>query len=330
MYKLTEKENLLRIYNGDIPEYLPSYDFFGWGANLPFVNPPDKDGKIKDEFGVEMSTSKESMGGYMPTPGFILLDDITKWRDVIKTPDISGYDWEALAKEALKGKDWEHNPVVLHNGGYFITLMNMMGFVGGLCAFAEEPEEVYALFDYLCDYYCERAKGLIKYFHGDIYALADDTAAMMNPFINVETYRELVKPFHKREADIALNAGLKIQMHCCGKSESFIEDWLDIGVCAWDPAQVSNDLVGIKEKYKGKLTIIGGWDNTGPISYPTTPDEELRDALKTYVDTFAPDGGFAYNASVVGAPGEEIYDRKMKLIKDFYVEYGRDWYKNHG
>ena len=49
-----------------------------------------------------------------------------------------------------------------------------------------------------------------------------------------------------------------------------------------------------------------------------------------YVDTFAPDGGFAYNASVVGAPGEEIYDRKMKLIDDFYKEYGRDWYRNNG
>ena len=32
MYKLTEKENLLRVLNGEMPEYLPNYDFFGWGA----------------------------------------------------------------------------------------------------------------------------------------------------------------------------------------------------------------------------------------------------------------------------------------------------------
>lgn len=330
MYKLTEKENLLRLYSGEIPEYLPQYDFFGWGCGLPMVGDKDPNGKMIDEFGIELSTSKESMGGYMPTPGFILLDDITKWRDIVKAPDISGNDWEAMAKEALKDRDWEHMPVVVHNGGYFMTLMNMMGFMGGLCALIEEPEEVYALFDYLSEYYCTRAKALVKYYHADIYSLADDTAAMYAPFIDLETYRTLIKPFHKREADIALNAGLKVQMHDCGKSECFIDDWLDIGVCAWDPAQTSNDLVAVKKKYAGKLTIIGGWDNQGPISYPETPDDELEEALKTYIDTFAPGGGFAYMANVVGQAGEEPFDRKMKLIDRIYREYGRDWYKNHG
>ena len=30
--------------------------------------------------------------------------------------------------------------------------MAFMGFTEGLCAMAEEPEEVYALFDYMCDF----------------------------------------------------------------------------------------------------------------------------------------------------------------------------------
>jgi hypothetical protein len=176
----------------------------------------------------------------------------------------------------------------------------------------------------------EREKGLLKYFYGDIYELADDTAAHNCPFISPETYRKLVKPFHKREADLALDAGLKIGMHDCGKCEVFIDDWLDIGVKFWEPAQVVNDIMGIKKKYGRKLLITGGWDLQGPISYPETPDEQLREALIDYIDRMAPDGGFAYLVMVVGNYTDEPFQRKMKLADDVYFEYGRDWYRNHG
>ncbi len=331
MYKLTEKENLLRMFDGEIPEYLPKYDFFGWGAGLPFVtDKKSADGYVVDEFGVELATTEVSMGGMMPAPGRIFLKDIRKWRDVVKAPDVSDWDWEKLTKEALKDKDIENKPVILHNGGYFMTLMNFMGFAEGLCAMEEEPEEVYELFEYLSDYYIAREKGLLQYFHGDIYELADDTAAHYFPFISPETYQKLVKPFAKREADLARDAGLKIAMHDCGKSDVFIDDWIDMGVQLWEPAQTTNDLRGVKKKYGRKLILTGAWDNQGPISYPETPDEELKEALKVYVDTFAPDGGFCYMPVVVGNFTDEPFQRKMKLINDFYFEYARDWYKNNG
>ena len=330
-YKLTEKENLLRMFDGEMPEYLPRYDFWGWGCGIPrHTGKKSADGYDVDEFGIEYTTTSASMGGMMPVPGRVLLDDITKWRDVVKTPDLSGTDWEAVAKKALENKDWEHNPIVLHNGGYFMTLMNMMGFADGLCAMEEEPEEVYALFEYLNEYYMEREKALLKYFHGDIYGLADDTAAMQCPFISPETYRKLVKPFAKREADLALDAGLKISMHDCGRAEAFIDDWLDIGVQLWEPAQVTNDIMGIKKKYGRKLIITGGWDNQGPISYPETPDEELREALIAHIDRMAPGGGFCYLCNVVGSSTDDFYQRKMKLVRQVYDEYGRDWYQTHG
>ena len=129
---------------------------------------------------------------------------------------------------------------------------------------------------------------------------------------------------------MARNAGLRVAMHDCGRAECFIDDWLDIGVQLWEPAQVSNDILGIKKKYGRRLIIAGGWDNQGPISYPETPDEELREELIRYIDRMAPNGGFCYLASVVGRDTDEPFQRKMKLVKDVYEEYGRDWYRNHG
>ena len=135
MYKLSEKENLMRMFDGEIPEYLPKYDFFGWGAGLPMQTGKVSDaGYPIDEFGVEMATTEASMGGFMPAPGRIFLKDIRQWRDVVKAPDVSEWDFEKIAKEALKDKDTVNKPVILHNGGYFMTLMNFMGFAEGLCA----------------------------------------------------------------------------------------------------------------------------------------------------------------------------------------------------
>jgi len=327
---LTEKENFLRLLRGEMPEFLPRYDLMHWNVfGSPYKNEVTPEGIEIDEFGLKHKTSPESMGGFMPLPGFVLLDDITKWRDIIKTPDTSKFEWEAWCKEQLKDKDTVNNPVSVMIGDYFMKIVNFMSVTEGLIALYEEPEECYALCEYLSDYYVEVLKNEIYYFKPDVLHLADDVAAGQMPFIDLETYRKVIKPHHKRLADIALDNGMLISMHCCGKCEMFLDDFIDLGVTAWEPAQVSNDLLAIKKKYGPKLAIMGGWDNTGPISMPETSDEELRDALVHYVDTFAPGGGFADHASVATGFGEEEYKRKMAICDEVYNTYARDWYKNH-
>ena len=41
---------------------------------------------------------KETGYASIPEPGNFILDDITKWRDVIKAPEVPDVDWEAMAK----------------------------------------------------------------------------------------------------------------------------------------------------------------------------------------------------------------------------------------
>jgi hypothetical protein len=318
------------MLRGEIPEFLPRYDMFGWCAMFsPFERKKNADGYEVDEFGMEHTTNASSMGGMMPVPGRILVRDITKWRDVIKTPDLSNLDWAQIAEKEMAKKDPVNNPVIVFAGDFFMKIMNFMSFSEGLCALQEEPEEVYALLDWLCEYYLKLLDKKITYLKPDILSLADDVAAAQQPFISVDMYRRLILPHHKRLADFALDRGLTLIMHCCGKCESFIDDWLDMGVSGWEPAQVSNDLKGIKKKYGSRLAIMGGWDNTGPISYPDTPDDVLLAALKEYVDTFAPGGRFAYMAMVMSENDDPDSVRKVKLSEDFYQNYARLWYKNN-
>lgn len=327
---LTKKQNYMMLMNGEIPEYIPKYDMMGWLVNPSmFQRTTTPEGYTKDEYGIIYTTTEESMGAGMPVPGIVLLDDITKWRDIVKIPDISHIDWEKLAKKDLANRDPENNPVVISYGDIFIMLVNMMSFTEALCAMHEEPEEVYELFDTLTKYFLEVEKNMLKHYNPDCYCILDDTAAAKFPFISVDMYQRLVKPFHKAVADLALNHGLKISMHCCGKCESFIDDWIDIGVSAWEPAQTANDLIGIKQKYGRKLAIMGGWDNLNHASQPEASEDELVEELKKYVDTFAPDGGFAFNASVQGDRTSEDFKKRMEVVNRVYEEYAKPWYKNH-
>jgi len=325
---ISKRENYLMLLNGEIPAYLPKYEMMTWSvfAN-PFGKGKTEDGFHIDEYGLIHEPTTDGSGGALPKPGFVLLDDICNWRNVIKNPDINSVDWEKYSKEVMKDRD-PGDPVVMGCGDFFIKLVNFMTFTEGLCALVEEPEECYAMMEYLCDFYVEKLKKYITYFKPDVLSLADDIAADAMPFIDLPTYQKIVKPHHKRLADIALDNGMKISMHCCGVCDIFMDDWVDMGVTAWEPAQAGNDFLGIKKKYNNKLAIMGGWDSTGPVSLDTT-DEELRAALIEYVDTLAPGGGFAYMARTALAGDPEATERRNKICDEVYETYAKDWYKNH-
>ena len=83
---LSPKENLLRMYRGEMPEYIPNRGFREFKCSA-FID-VKKPGVKRDEFGVEYTGKEEIFGGApIPMPGHYVLDDITRWRDKIKAPD---------------------------------------------------------------------------------------------------------------------------------------------------------------------------------------------------------------------------------------------------
>ena len=325
---LTDKENILRMYRGEMPEFLPRFGMANARCSyFPNVKTP---GYHVDEFGVEY-IGKDGVfdGTPIPYPGRYILHDIRRWRDDVHIPSLEGIDWERLAKEDTKHIDRSKQAFSMYYGKIVQKLPDFMGFTEGLCAMMEEPEEVYALFDALCTYSEELIKNLLYYYQPDAICIPDDTATARAPFISREMYQEMVLPFHRRIADLVRNNGTLLEMHDCGKCDDFIPDWLDMGVVAWNPAQAMNDLKGVKEKYGRRLVICGGWNGVGPESEPDYPDELLREKLKEYVDTLAPGGGFVFSAMINGSFKDPQVQAKMKVVGDFYEEYAKNWYQTH-
>jgi hypothetical protein len=337
---MTERENLLRVIKGEEPAWVPRMGVLVYGLDPDhkpaavramvdlFARKRQPDGTITDIFGVNFEQTESTGGMELPAPGKYLLDDITKWRDVIKVPSLEGIDWEAAAKRATAKIDRNESAVVMStHSGYFQHLMNFMGFSNGLIALAMEPEEVTELYEYLAKFYETVAKNLIRHIKPDIYAMTDDVATALNPFISPDMYRSLIKPYQVRLANIANEEGIPINMHCCGRCEDFIEDWIEFGVKIWNPAQIMNDLAGIKKKYGNKFVLNGCWDSSGPAGWSGATEDLVRGAVRQCIDTFAPGGGFCFWASVYGPKEDQDVQNRAWWITDEYNKYGRTFYK---
>lgn len=327
---MNAKENYLMMLRGEIPEYVPSMfeDRVGRFTEELLTPVYAPDGPIVTKLGVRyVGGGADLNNGAMPDPNIRLLDDITKWRDVIKLPDLSDFDWEKYYTDKIKDIDRSTKYISVGGGDYFLTLVSFMGFENTLLALYEEPEEVKALLEHVSTYYVTVLKKQIQYMKPEVLGLMDDDAAYRAPFFSAEMYREFFKPFHKLHCDIALENGMLIERHDCGRCEDFIPDWVDIGIRSWNPAQATNDLVSIKKNYTGKLAICGGWDN---LKWDHCEDEEaLRAALIEYVDTFAPGGGFSYAAMGGGKPDDPAAEMRRKTVRSVYDDYARDYYRTH-
>lgn len=332
---LTEKENYMRVYNREKPEWVPRFGYASPGkapacvrVQPSFLNAHRQGFGGSDIWGVEYVGTKEMGGQALPVPGKFLITDITKWREILKAPDLSQMDWEEMAKKDMAHIDRTQSAVMgaMHSG-YFQALVNMMGYTEGLCAMYDEPEEVKAMLSYMCDFYCEVEKNLLKYYKPDIFNITDDCATALQPFISVEMYREFIKPFHEREAALAREAGIPIDMHCCGACTCFIDDWLEMGVTSWQPAQIMNDLDAVRETYGDKLIFVGCWDSQGPAGWGGTAEAYVKQAVRDCIDQNAKDGLFIFWASTYGAPDDPNFINQTRWIQEEYDSYGRTYYQ---
>ena len=328
---LTPKENYMRTLDGEIPEYTPSwFTPYMAGIREELLTPASlPDGKpFITSLGVEYVGSKELNYGAMPAPGKIVIQDITRWEEQLKIRDVTGRDWVGYYKKQSESIDRENLCVAVDGGDYFLTMVALMGFEQTMLALYEEPECVKALLNRVSEFYLMVTKKQMEYLKPDIYILMDDDSAYRSPFFSLDVYREFFKPLHKKHCELALEHGCRVVRHDCGRSEQFIADWLEMGIAAWNPAQTTNDCKKIKETYGDRLTIEGAWDS---LPVPNMSDDELIACLDEYCETFLPGGRFVFSANtgkmVTQQSGEP--DAQMDLIKKYYEENVRDWYKRH-
>ena len=328
---LSERDNYLRVLNGEIPEYVPRSLWMTCSVRpSAFAHAPDPNVReFKDAFfGIPMIMEPNS--GPIPKPNDFLLEDIRKWRDVIKRPKIMDeVDWEAMAKKDLDNRD----PSLLKVGGgsvgngYFMMLTYFMGFNNALIACIEEPEEVKELLNFILELNLELGKKYLYWYKPDVYSMGDDIAHERAPFVSEETFLDIFEPMWRANVALYKEAGLPAEHHNCGAFWPFVKYIVDMGFNAWNPAQPKfNDLPAIKEEFGRKLVICGGFENNGMVSWQNTTEEEIRAEVRHSMDTLAPGGGYAFGGAVLGNPENPIVIERNAWITDEYEKNKFNYY----
>lgn len=320
---LTPRENYLIAAHCGKPEWVP---VFGEDANIlpPFVWDPDPDTKV--DFCNVTWVSDEA--GAMPDTRKPAMTDIEEWRDIIKFPDLSQVDWDRVVKD-FHSQNYDPDKVTIamaNTAGIFLVPIDMMGWVDGMCAMLEEPEEYQALIDALTDFICEYIEYLGKYIKPDIIFSGDDVAAANGPFISEETFDTMFKKGFKQIADAIHSVGALAEFHCCGNCQWVIDKEVE---CGYDIAQLpvpNEDLIERMKRFKGKIAITGGWERHGEAGKEGASEEVVRQSVHTAIDTFGKDGGLIFWDGGIICNNDEN-KKKLEWLMDELHKYGHEVYK---
>jgi uroporphyrinogen decarboxylase len=150
--------------------------------------------------------------------------------------------------------------------GFYETSQKIRGYENLACDLLLNRKFLFELYDRLLDL---QKKFFNNYL--DIvgkYAIAigyaDDLGMQDRPQMSAETYRAVIKPYHKKIFSfIHDKADIKIMLHSCGSIEPLIDDLMDAGVDIFNPLQtraagMSPEI--LMQKYRGKAAFWGGMD----------------------------------------------------------------------
>jgi uroporphyrinogen decarboxylase len=143
----------------------------------------------------------------------------------------------------------------------------------------------------------------------------DDMGYKLNQFFSIGTYRELVKPFHKRATEWAHAKGVKVRLHSCGDIRPFIADLVEIGIDGLNPIEVKAgmDPLAIKKEFGDRLVLHGGvnavlWDNR----------EAIEAEMKRVMPVLKENGGYIFSSdhSIPSSVSLEDFRHIITLAKE--------------
>ncbi len=313
---ITAKENLLRIYKGEKPMWMPI-----WLTDSQYCWPDVYqehalyEGTGYDWWGQHW-TYEPGVQGQMPTPGYRVITDITKWQEEVKFPDLDAPDWEGDAKfqKARYDPDRAHLFHVVE--GIFERLHELMPMDETLVAMYTDPEQVHAFFEAMVHYKIKVMDIVFKHYAPIDYIIwGDDWGTQRSGFFSNEMYREFIMPYTKRCWDWVHNSGRFIELHSCGLTQQYIEEFVEMGLDAWTPQPI-NDLDMLTRKYGEKIALT--------VMQPEIPEakseKEAREIIRKFVDKYAPRG------KVISGPIANQDERIRKAALEELYNYSSEFY----
>jgi len=198
-------------------------------------------------------------------------------------------------------------------------LTRLVGQQNALLWMGEEPDRMGAVINRLGAFYLAMAKAEIAAGQGllDGFVIWGDVAYKKGMFFSPRYWREYFKPWVAQIAAHAHAQGLPVIYHGCGNVKSIFEDYIELGIDAYNPLEVKAgmDVVDLRRQYGHRIGFCGNSD----MQVWESGD---RDAIRREVlrKLNAAKGGsyiFQSDHSVSSAVTGQTYDYIVKLVRSY-------------
>jgi uroporphyrinogen decarboxylase len=138
----------------------------------------------------------------------------------------------------------------------------------------DRPDFYEALLDKILDFNMKIIEiGLEKYPGIDGVHFGDDYGDQNGVSIGVERWRRMVKPRLARQYGLVKSAGKTVSVHCCGRVQAILDDFVEIGVDLFNPFQPEvMDVDALLHSYHGKLAFWGGISTQRLLPYGSSAE----------------------------------------------------------
>ena len=252
--------------------------------------------------------------------------------------DLDSYEWpdpthlrrlKGLREKARRLHEDTDYAVVLE--GFSECLFGLPSWLRGHAQFymdlISNSQFASLLLDRLLDYEIKLTKhalGQIGNFI-DVVRVSDDLGTERGPIISPDLYRRMIKPRQKKLYKVIKeNSHAKILLHSCGSVYKLIPDFIEIGVDALNPVQLTakdmGDSAKLKREFGDTLTFWGGGCDTQRV-LPFGTLEEVREEVKRRIKDLAPRGGFVF--APVHNIQPDVGPEKICTLYDAALDFGR-------
>jgi hypothetical protein len=198
-------------------------------------------------------------------------------------------------------------------------LTRLIGQQNAMLWMGEFPERMGAVVNRIGAYYLECAKAEIDAGQGllDGFLIWGDVAYKKGMFFSPRYWREHFKPWVAQMAEYAHAYGLPVIYHGCGNCKAIFQDYIDIGIDAYNPleAKAGMDCVELRRQYGQSMGICGNSD----IQIWESGDHAAirREVLRKM--NAAKGGGYIFQSdhSVSSGVSGQTYDWIVKLVREF-------------
>lgn len=210
--------------------------------------------------------------------------------------------------------------IVVHVGGFFEFIWQLLGFETFAYALADDPE--------LIEQLTARVGGILfRHFENTLAFetvagvwLCDDIAYTEGLLVAPEYCRRHVFPWHRKIGRICRDKNLPLIYHSDGDLRPVLDDIVANGVDVLHPIEPkAMDIVALKQEYGNVLSFAGNVD----LGYTLTrgTPAEVRAEVRRKIATLAPGGGYLCGSS--NSIPEYVPLANFEAMCDAVAEYGR-------